>query len=140
MNHIVMAFATLGAAVQAGGATYSATSFGTSLLTHALLMRRYAFCVMDRLFGWTRKLEGTPGFGRMSAAVADEVQVISMLAPLLGTDLRARSCSPQTRVADRTREVAFAALQFPPRSREICGVFASKEEVRRVWTIAQLRC
>ena len=91
MDHLVVAFATLGAAYVAGGATYAAASSGTSLLTHALLMRRYAFCVMDRLFGWTRKLEGTPGFGRMSAAVADEVQVISMLAPLLGTDLRARA-------------------------------------------------
>ena len=54
---------------------------------------------MDRLFGWTRKLEGTPGFGRMSAAVADEVQVISMLAPLLGTDLRARA-HPELLAAD----------------------------------------
>ena len=91
MNHIVMAFATLGAAVQAGGATYSATSFGTSLLTHALLMRRDAFCLIHRLFGWTRKLEGAPGFGRMSDAVAGEVQVLRMSAPVLGTDQRARA-------------------------------------------------
>ena len=94
-----MACSTLGAAAQAGGATYSAASFGTSLLSHTLLMRHDAFCLMDRLFGWTRKLEDTPGFGRMSDAVADEVQVISMLTPPLGTDLRARA-HPELLAAD----------------------------------------
>ena len=91
--------ATLGAAVQAGEATYAAASFGTSLLTHAMLMRRDALCLMDQLFGWTRKLEKANGFGRMSHAVADKVQVIGLLAPLLGTDLRARA-HPELLAAD----------------------------------------
>jgi len=91
-EHIVVAFATLGAAVEARGATHSSAALGTALLTHVLLMRRDALCLVDRLFVWVQQLEKGGGrFGRMSDAVADEILVLGALAPVLGTDLRVRS-------------------------------------------------
>ena len=91
-EHLVLAFATLGAAIEAGGSTHEAAALGAALLTHALLMRREAMCLVDGLYSWVLRLRGSArSFGRMPDAVADEIQVLAGLAPLLGTDLRARS-------------------------------------------------
>ena len=91
-GHVVLAFATLGAAVEARGATHEAAALGTALLTHVMSMRRDAMCLADRLYTWTHRLsQGNRAFGRMSDAVADEIQTLALLAPLLGTDLRVRS-------------------------------------------------
>jgi len=90
-EHLVVAFATLGSCIENGGATHEAAALGTALLTHILLMRRDALCLVDRLFAWVHALgKGGGTFGRMPAAVADEIQVLAFLAPLLGTDLRVR--------------------------------------------------
>ncbi len=91
-EHLAACFATWGSAVGAKGAKYEKAALGLGLLTHILMMRRDTLCLADRLFIWVHEVSLAPArFRRMPDGVTDEVLVLALLGPLLGTDLRVRS-------------------------------------------------
>ena len=125
--HMVLAFATLGAAVEAKGATHETAALGTALLTHILMLRRDALCMVERLYAWTQSLRGAKRrYGRMSHAVADEIQVLALLAPLLGTDIRV--CSHPELLCTDARGGAH------PRA-GVCRAAISAEVSRELWRV-----
>ena len=97
-----------------------------ALWVNCLLYRREAFCLLEHAFHWLSKLRDLgrkAGAKILPASVRDELGVLALLQPLIGTDQHAavhpELCCTDARGGPRPRAGACRATVHPDAAREL---------------------